>query len=68
MKSDKLFGSHAWSNSFPGFDWAILQDFKPRLALVDESHNFRHSDTEQYRQTSAYLGERGLPAINITVS
>jgi superfamily II DNA/RNA helicase len=52
----------------PGFDWAILEDFEPRVTLVDESHNFRHSDTEQYRQTSAYLRERGLPVINITAT
>ena len=52
----------------PGFDWAILEDFEPRVALIDESHNFRHSDTEQYRQTSAYLRERGLPVINITAT
>jgi superfamily II DNA or RNA helicase len=52
----------------PGFDWAILEDFEPRVALVDESHNFRHSDTEQYRQTSSYLRDRGLPVICITAT
>ena len=52
----------------PGFDWAILEDFEPRLALVDESHNFRHSDTEQYEQASAYLRSRGLPVICLTAT
>lgn len=52
----------------PGFDWAILEDFEPRLALVDESHNFRHSDTEQYEQASTYLRSRGLPVICLTAT
>ena len=52
----------------PGFDWAVLEDFEPRLALVDESHNFRHSDTEQYEQASAYLRSRGLPVICLTAT
>jgi superfamily II DNA or RNA helicase len=52
----------------PGFDWAILEDFEPRLALVDESHNFRHSDTDQYEQASAYLRSRGLPVICLTAT
>src|SRR5205823_14157438 len=25
----------------PGFDWAMLEDFEPQVALIDESHNFR---------------------------
>jgi superfamily II DNA or RNA helicase len=52
----------------PGFDWAILEDFEPRVALVDESHNFRHSDTEQYGQASRYLHSRGLPVICLTAT
>jgi superfamily II DNA or RNA helicase len=52
----------------PGFDWAILEDFEPRLALVDESHNFRHSDTDQYEQASGYLRSRGLPVICLTAT
>ncbi|HEV2046028.1 MAG TPA: helicase-related protein [Chthoniobacterales bacterium] len=52
----------------PNFDWAILEDFEPRLALVDESHNFRHSDTEQYKQASDYLRKRGLPVICLTAT
>lgn len=52
----------------PGFDWAILDNFEPQVALVDESHNFRHSDTEQYREVSTYLRSRGLPVICITAT
>ena len=55
----------------PGFDWTVLEDFEPRIALVDESHNFRHSDTEQYRRIAGdkgYLRARGLPVICITAT
>lgn len=52
----------------PGFDWAVLEDFEPRVALVDESHNFRHGDTEQYARVSEYLHSRGLPVICLTAT
>ena len=52
----------------PGFDWAVLEDFEPRIALIDESHNFRHSDTEQYEQASTFLQNRGLPVICLSAT
>ena len=50
------------------FDWALLEDFEPQIALVDESHNFRHSDTDQYAKVSEYLHSRGLPVICLTAT
>ena len=52
----------------PGFDWAMLEDFEPQVALIDESHNFRHSDTDQYAKVIEYLHSRGLPVICLTAT
>ncbi len=53
----------------PEFTWdATLDEFEPQVVLIDESHNFRHSDTEQYERLIDLLHARGLPCILLTAT
>jgi superfamily II DNA/RNA helicase len=39
-----------------------------RVVLVDESHNFRHSDTQRYRLLQPYLHRPGTKAVLVTAT
>jgi SNF2 family DNA or RNA helicase len=53
----------------PGF---VLEDhldnLEPQIVLIDESHNFRHSDTAQYEVLLDFIHARGLPCILLTAT
>jgi len=49
----------------------LLKDVKYRdrdFVLVDESHNFRHPDTQRYRVMQAYLGRLGVRCCFLTAT